>query len=197
MNKKTLYISVIVFLIVVGGLFFLLNNKNRRKGIETDSQISDLESSDVVVSTDKTEYNKGEIIKVTIKNNLATSILYSKDGDRFWDVEYFENGEWTNSDHAAIGGGFQLTEEDVGEDCYILFYERGFPVELKPGETLSDQWNQKICPYKSSPYKPSTVTLAKSGQYRFTFTYGFEISSDDPFRISDPKIVYSNSFTIR
>ena len=132
-----------------------------------------------------------------MNNKLGTSILYSNGGDRFWGIEYFDNDKWINSAYEE-GGGFQLTEKNIGDACYIVLYERTSPVELKSGTSVSHQWIQKICPFgTASPAEPRIVKYIGSGQYRLTFTYGFEISSDDPYKLSGFKTVYSNSFTIK
>jgi hypothetical protein len=69
---------------------------------------------------------------------------------------------------------------------------------LTSQSNLTTEWNQKICPFTENPYiYKSIVRYIESGKYRFVFYYGFEIDSNDEFRISEPKIVYSNEFTIR
>jgi|GEM_PF-1452564 len=151
----------------------------------------------VAISIDKTEYSKDEIIKIVVSNNLDKPILYFGDGDRFWGIEYFKNGKWVNAGYEE-GGGFQLTDEKIGDVCYIVFYERSLPVELKSGSSLSNQWNQKICPFGIlNPVDPKAVKYIGNGQYRLTFIYGFEVSSDDPYKLSNFQTVYSNIFTIK
>jgi len=155
------------------------------------------DKSGVIISTDKTEYNKVEIIKIVVCNQFDTSVLYCSGGDRFWDIEYFKDNKWMHPAYEK-GGGFQLTEKNVGESCYVALYERMPPVELKSGSTLSGQWNQKICPFGTTgPDEPKTVKYIEKGQYRIVFIYGFTVSSDDPYRLSDFQTVYSNSFTIK
>ncbi len=153
--------------------------------------------SGVIISTDKTKYDKGEIIKIVVNNKLDTSILYYSGGGKFWGIEYFKDDKWINPAYES-GGGFQLTEKNLGDSCYIALYERESPSEFKPQTNLSSQWNQKICPLgTASPAEPRIVKYIGGGQYRLTFTYGFEISSDDPYKLSGFKTVYSNSFTIK
>lgn len=151
----------------------------------------------IVVSTDKTEYGQGEMIKIVVNNGLENPILYSGSGDRFWSIEYFEDGRWVNP-YSKKGGDFQLTEKNIGDACYIALYERSFPEELASQSNLTAQWNQKICPFGTEGLdKPKIVRYIESGKYRLVFYYGFKISSSDPFEISEPKAVYSNEFAIK
>ncbi len=179
------------------GDIFLSSNFLKPSEIKIIQSTDNSNKSGVIISTDKTEYNKGEIIKIVVNNKLDKSVLYSSGGDRFWNIEYFRNGKWTNPG-LEEGGGFQLAEKNVGENCYIALYERTSPVELKAGSNLSSQWSQKICPFDtSSPAEPRTVKYIESDQYRLAFIYGFEVSKDDPYKLSDFQTVYSNAFTIK
>lgn len=153
-------------------------------------------TSDLTISTDKIDYNEGEIINIVVKNELDKPILYYNGADKFWGIEYLKESNWINPAYEK-GGGFQLTEEGIGDDCYILLYERGYPLELKSQSSISSQWNQKICPFGTgSPAEPRAIKYIGSGEYRLVFNYGFEISDDDPFRILDYKTIYSNNFNI-
>ncbi|MFH1781802.1 MAG: hypothetical protein ABH835_04280, partial [Patescibacteria group bacterium] len=152
--------------------------------------------SEITISTDKDQYSKGEIINIIVKNGLDKSVLYSSGGDRFWGIEYFNDNEWIDPGFEE-DGGFQLTEENLGDDCYIALYEGMPPVKLESQSNISSQWNQKICPFGSeSPAEPRTVKYIGSGKYRLVFNYGFEISENDPYRISDFQKIYSNIFII-
>lgn len=72
------------------------------------------------------------------------------------------------------------------------------PIEMKVNSMLLQQWNQRICPFgEEDPSKPSFVKYIGAGHYRLIFSYGFEISSEDPYEIADVKSVYSNEFTIK
>lgn len=72
------------------------------------------------------------------------------------------------------------------------------PSELELQSTITDQWNQKMCPLGTeSPAEPRTVKYIESGKYRLILKYGFEISDDDPYEISDFQETYSNVFTIK
>lgn len=154
-------------------------------------------TSDPTISTDKNNYNKGEIIKIFVKNGLDEPILYSGGGDRFWGIENYKNDEWINAAYEE-SGGFQLTDENIGDNCYILLYERTAPSELSPNSLVSSEWNQKICPFgRGGPTEAKTVRYIESGTYRLVFNYGLELSVDDPYRISDFKKIYSNTFVVK
>lgn len=152
---------------------------------------------EVVISTDKTEYEQGEIIKIVVNNGLNKPVLYSRAEGQFWSIEYFEDGRWVNP-YSKKSGDFQLTEKNIGDACYIALYERSFPEELTSQSNLTAEWNQKICPFGTEGFdKPKIVEYIESGKYRLVFYYGFKISSNDPFIISESKAVYSNEFTIK
>lgn len=155
-----------------------------------------VQDQNVSIATDKPEYEQGEIIKIIVSNGLDQSILYSDSGDRFWDIEYSKDDKWINVDYEE-GGGFQLTEKNIGDTCNIVSWERMSPNELSSQSDIASQWNQKICPFGTEgPDKPRIVGYTESGKYRLVFYYGFEISGNDLFEISESRAVYSNKFTI-
>lgn len=218
MNQKgfsnTMLLFIVIGIVIVGVgsyLTFISTSNDKQVSIPVDvtkptddtkpvtqPPVSDsLNKDTAIISVDKTAYDEGEIIKIVVNNNLDTPILYYSGGDRFWGIEYLKDGEWIDPSYEE-GGGFQLTDENIGSACYVALYERMPPIELKSGDNISHQWNQKICPFgTASPTESRIVSYIESGQYRLTFNYGFEISDDDPYRLSDFKTVYSDSFTIR
>jgi len=152
---------------------------------------------EVTISTDKNNYDKGEVIIIVVKNGLDKTVLYQSGGDKFWGIEYYKDNQWINPAYEE-DGGFQLTKKDIDDNCYIKLYERVLPSEFKPQANLSSQWNQKICPFGTGgPEKPRIVKYIESGKYRLIFYYGFEISKDDPYKIFEVKTVYSNAFVIK
>ena len=155
-----------------------------------------MKKEEVTIATDKTEYEQGELIKITVRNDLDVPILYY-DSERFWGIEYLEDEEWKNLAYER-GGGFQLTKEDINDICYIGLDERMPPVEMKSYSTLSQQWNQRICPFGEGDLgEPRFVEYIGTGRYRLIFYYGFEISNEDPHKTSNQKTIYSNEFTIK
>ncbi len=192
-NKKP--ILIILSAIIVIGIIAMVFYISKPKQI-TPSTPDTETTPEVRISTDKNDYDKGEIINIIVKNELDKPILYSSGGDKFWGIEYFGDNKWVNPAYEE-GGGFQLSEENIGDNCNIAFYERMPPSEFISQSNISSQWNQKICPFGTDgPSEAKTVRFIESGKYRLLFNYGFEISEDDPYRISDFKKIYSNTFII-
>ena len=191
-NKKP--IIIISSTIIVIGFVMFLFYISKSKPITPSTP--NAKTPELTISTDKNNYNRNEIINIIVKNGLNKSILYSSGGDRFWGIEYFKDDKWINPAYEE-GGGFQLTEKNVGNNCSIALYERMPPSELTPQSTILSQWNQRICPFETgSPAKPRAVRYIENGKYRLILNYGFEISDDDPYGISDFKKRYSNTFII-
>jgi len=189
MSKKTLII-LIVFLIIIAVGIFLWQFQPKKETKDISLPVPDkLNDSEVVIYTDKAEYDKGEVIEITVKNNLGTPIFYSSWDGRFWDITPFDIF-------------FQLGHDNIGKDCHMVFYEEMPPVEVEPGASFSTQWNQKICPLDpTNPAESGIVKYIESGQYKLVFTYGIGLSNDEagPYHhgLLDPRTIYSNSFTIR
>jgi len=201
MNKKYL-IPVIIIWVIVGGLFVYWRlQKPSIEYFPTDIPIDvDVPIPDevVVFSTDKTEYEEGETIKMLIENNTDASLPYLSVGEKYWELEYLLGDNWMSFDYNA-GPGFEVTDKQEGEKCYLVLYEQS-ELELGPGETLSSQWNQKVCPFTGlGPKAPKTVYNIKSGMYRFVFKYYPKIqdSSDGSGTDHLKELVYSNAFTIK
>lgn len=151
---------------------------------------------EVSISTDKNEYHKGETLNISVKNGLDELILYYNNGDRFWNIEYLEDGMWKKFGYEGRQG-FQLADGDIGDTCYIAQYELMPPEELEPKKELTSRWNQKICPFETGDVRDAKVVrYIESGKYRFAFYYGFEVMDNLPYRISEPITAYSNPFTI-
>lgn len=122
----------------------------------------------VSISTDKTEYEQGEGITITIKNTLDKSIWYIKETcpPSCCNLHKWENNEWKN-----LGDPMpciQFTEPHSIE-----------PKELKPKGNITKQWGMKI-----------GASFVESGKYKLSFYYGL---SKDNFT---EKTIYSNEFTI-
>lgn len=167
-------------------------------------------AQEVTITTNKVEYEQGEVIKVTVKNELDKSIWYVDFPQRdlhFWGIERFKDNKWEDLAYTE-GDNFRLPiEEDGKEVCYIFMYERpiGHAVELKPNAEFSFQWNQKICPYKmESKEQPFEPVFIEKGHYRFIFRYGLntmELTKPELWErevdLADINTIFSNEFVIK
>ena len=158
---------------------------------ETISVLAD--SSEVTISADKRVYSQGEVMRITARTNKP-GILYYGGGDRFWDVEYLESGVWK-----LLGlelKGFQLTNKELGDACYLLAYERASPVVLN--SSITAEWNQKVCPFGDGDFdQPRDVEYIKRGKYRLSFNYGLKVDEQDPYKIKDYETTYSDVIEIK
>jgi hypothetical protein len=110
MNKKLLIILIIVgVFIVAGGILCLLELR--------------LKPLNILVTTDKTEYIKGENVKILIRNGSRQSF-------RFYGVDYqkFENNEW-------------VFVKDT--DCPCNTMCKSMPITLDSNSTKEFTWDQK------------------------------------------------------
>ncbi len=157
----------------------------------------------IAMATDKTQYVRGETVKLNVTNNLNVPIWYigyPQPDLAFWHIERAQNNGWQRLD-------FRLPRiEGNREVCRIILYERpiGAVAELKPHSDLFYEWNQKICPYKTvtEPFEPETI---EPGRYRFALNYSLDtVKSEDietepwkrPIELGETKIVHSNEFYI-
>ena len=151
--------------------------------------------SEVTINTDKNSYDKDENINIIIINGLKEDVFYYPGGDRFWNIEYYEDEKWNRFGYEGREG-FQLSNEEVGSECYIALYEQVLPEVLESNDELLTNWNQIICPFGDEYDKPSIVQSVGSGKYRLSFSYGFELNEYED-SILKPKTIYSNIFTIK
>ena len=132
-------------------------------------------SDKIIVTTDKIEYEKGDIVEITIKNNLGQSIGYWDYSGQFApssDVQIFLNGKWKSIDGKSIC--------ECKSNCAT--YANGW-VELKSKATITDSWDTK---------EDCTGKSVDDGTYRVRFHYSLDLTSQGNF--SD---VYSKEFTIK
>ncbi|MCK5698600.1 MAG: hypothetical protein KAH93_02045 [Candidatus Aenigmarchaeota archaeon] len=192
-NKKLIILSIVV-LMVIG--IIMISFYNSKLNQIAPSTLDIKTKSEVTISTNKNDYNIGENINLIVDNGLEKTIFYSPAGDQFWGIEYFEDGIWKKFGYDGRKG-FQLTDKIIGDNCYIAQYEQVLPMKLKSKSNLTTNWNQRICPFGTeNPTNPRIVRYIESGKYRLTFRFGFELYDNDQL-ILEPKIVYSNTFTIK
>jgi hypothetical protein len=199
-------IFLIVFIILTG--FFTvkwsqIKEELREETIENGGGNREREA-EVIITTDKREYEQAEIIEISVKNNLDRSIWYRRQGPSeippFWKLEKFEENKWE-----IVYFYLPLWEEEK-EICIIRFHEAPtwYIDELKANSEISHQWNQKICPFdRGDRFEPE---LIQKGRYRFIFKFGLRKihlpkPKEEPWKgeedLTDIKIIYSNEFTIK
>lgn len=151
----------------------------------------------VVVSTDKTSYEQGNALRITVKNNLSQPIYYFWQ-DTFWGLEKRENGTWKNVNQSGGEAVILPTISlDGKEDCILRLYERISPAKLTPGSKIVQEWAQKICDFDIHGKKTADPAYLNPGTYRVKFTYSLKtIEKDGLADLSETTIVYSSPFVV-
>jgi len=180
------YILIVVILaIIVAGFsrwaltHIFLEPWNMEERLIRVKQIKEKgEEEEVSITTDKTEYEQGDAVKSTIKNNLNQSVWYWDNRGRIIPlvgIQIFENGEWKN-----VGG-----KDACACKSNCITYAANW-TELKSKETLTDSWETK---------EDCLGEIAKEGKYRVWFSYDLDFTGqNNPEKFSK---VYSNEFIIR
>ena len=132
------------------------------------------ETREVTITTNKTEYELGETITITVRNGSDKPIWYIKYAcpPSCCNLFRWETNEWKN-----LGDPMpciQVIPPPTGGPYFIK------PHELKLGESIKKQWDMTI-----------GRKSAEGGRYRFSFYYGL---SKDSYT---EKTIYSNEFTIK
>ena len=157
------------------------NEALKTKNIELCMQIRDqscqefclekLKKEMVTITTDKTEYEQGEKIKMIIENNLNQSIWYIEQLGEIFDhcflklpskVQKLENGKWKDI--------------ELPHKCCDVMCRIAPPIKLK---------------LESKTQKELELKISSSGTYRLKFVYYLSNNTNQP------NYVYSNEFTIK
>lgn len=133
-------------------------------------------TEDVTITTDKTEYEQGETVNITVRNGLDKSIWYIKEvcPSSCCNLYKWENNKWEN-----LGDPIPCWSPPPplpGES----FLGGLKPDLLEPEAVITKQWDMT-----------TRYGLAESGKYRFSFYYGL---SENNFT---EKTIYSPEFTIK
>ena len=215
-SKTTLLIILLVIFFLAAGFFAyqwwqikgelarqIEENENLKNQIaELQKEIEKLKISqpgEVTITTDKTEYKQGEIIKITIRNNSDKPIFGWMDMSRWGNLELekFKNGSWVEVDF------WSPVVNPKGLCWGGSFFPDVFTIKkLESYSEFVQEWDQKECPIVGN--KP---TLIEKGKYRLVLTYGFELENwayaPEKYRlyhnrsIKDPRTIYSNEFIIK
>ena len=155
----------------------------------------------IVMTTDKMQYGKGDIVKLKVTNNLDIPIWYIWYSQRdlpFWEIEKNLNNDWQRMN-------YPLPFSDGGREvCQLTLLERpiGVVKELKPHSELFFGWNQKICVFKKVT-EPTEPEMIERGRYRFVFRYSLDtVKSENaetqpwkrPVELGEMEVIYSNEF---
>jgi len=192
------YILIVVILAIIVGVILWCCLKSP----EIEFPPVKLEEK-VIITTDKTEYEFSEIVKITVKNNSNKSIwdFGVCGGSPWWDLQKLEENEWKelNFSFPSLESSSAIPEEpkEIKVICDFIVCEKPELSELKPGSEIIGEWDlsRSICEWPLKPVGiPETEpTPVERGTYRVFIVYGFNKDFSSPER----EIVYSNEFKIK
>ena len=161
----TLLFTGIGTVIIVGGYMIGDYYKNKIENIPVEEEI--------VITTDKMEYEQGEEVKITIRNNSNNSI---------WHLGNISPHSCKNAFDIGI-------KEENYEEFYSLSgaYCIGGPRELKSHSVMMDQLNPK----EGLALLVANEHIQFPATYKLKFRYGYEKDR------SSQAWIYSNEFTIK
>jgi len=160
------------------------------KNIELCKEIRDLSCREfclemvreklVTITTDKTEYTKGETIKIILRNNLDRPIWYY---------------DW--SEFGCVGG-FSIGKK---EERYKEFYPLATEKCLRPIAKLEPK-SEKVYKLNLSLFTPAREHWEKYnvkllGTFKLKFNYFLNEISAREYHINKAITIYSNEFTIK
>ena len=134
----------------------------------------------VTITTDKTEYTKGETIKIILRNNLDRPIWYY---------------DW--SEFGCVGG-FSIGKK---EERYKEFYPLATEKCLRPIAKLEPK-SEKVYKLNLSLFTPAREHWEKYnvkllGTFKLKFNYFLNEISAREYHINKAITIYSNEFTIK
>lgn len=169
-SKKVYFTIAIVFTaIVIGliaGIFVITHNCKKYE-----------QKKDISITTDKTEYEQGEIVKITIENNSGRE---QQMGFPIYSVEKFENDKWVEIKRVYC---------PCGAICKIMG-----PPPIKSRSKLKFEWDQQESWCDDSVamiYSKKISKQVSAGRYRIK---GVKRDIDGT---NDDQLIYSNEFIIK
>ena len=133
----------------------------------------DCVEKEVTITTDKTEYEQGEMVEITFDNNKPEPIYVYFEGcrhftepigyvresvQRFWNMNKFEDGKWRKL----------ITNFDLYDDIFCYTDSAGWDTILKEFKSpIVVKWNQTT--YANYPRKASEAVT--SGKFKVEFCY--------------------------
>jgi hypothetical protein len=132
-----------------------------------------LNAERVVVTTDKAEYQRGEVVQITVRNNLQTPLWYAQKvecGLPFWLLQSCDGVEISIVEHFCV---WAAPQHDF--------------TQLDPGETLAGSWDTQGDGMNLKPAEP--------GCYRILFPHAL---TELKFEWEGKRIdAYSDEFTVK
>ena len=170
-TKIKILIGVLIVGVILIGGWWVWNRYFRPVGISGTPLLPKIPIAPVRLTTDKTEYEQGETVKVRVKNNLDKPIYYR---------------DWCGSWNMCGGSSFKLGKKENGE---YHFHHIGLAECLQPVVEL--RAGGEII-YSLDPRNLMKGQLDEGG-YKWEFIYGLEKENES---LTNTKTIYSNEFTI-
>lgn len=181
MPKLIMSVTLIVMLgAFLGILYYFAANISKPSSSITVVPVGWLHTKkDVVIVTDKAEYERGEELRITVKNNLQKTIFYAAGLSHCSDKPY-------NIYHLSTQKGEWINILPISPECAAVV-GAGSPVykELNVGESIEFAWDQKIWELTDD------VIQAPNGKYKISVKYK-ELKEAEEIRE-----IYSPEFTIK
>ncbi|MFH1712943.1 MAG: hypothetical protein ABH896_02030 [Candidatus Jacksonbacteria bacterium] len=143
------------------------------------------------ITTDKTEYKQGEMVKTAVFNGLDFSV-YADSWKGSWNILQYQGNKWNN-----LCSGRQRTiptclcENNPDGNCpHREAPEERFD-EIKPSESADWSWDQKIL--QGTEKGCSNWIDALPGKYRVEFRHFYTLDVNK----REWEIIYSNEFSIK
>ncbi len=142
-----IFLLIIIGVFIIGVILYLVINNNK-----TADEGRNKADNSVIISTDKKEYKKGQIVKITIRNNTK-SAMYNAHGDYIDHIEkyydFYKDWGSIRNDQLCGAGPFPSPAP-----VYI---------KIKPGKFIKQEWDQKEswCEGNITKYEQ-----ASTGKYR-------------------------------
>ena len=177
-NKKLFYGILVIAVLAIAGISLLVLNKPSTTPTLTQ---------EVTITTDKTKYGQGEIIKYTVKNNKDTpawiEILLPPMGEGpLFAIEKKIKEKWTYIGYPSFCAlGYEPPEKEL--------------IKIEPGGEYKGSWDQAFCNIEAITTEepnPPMENLSR-GIYRIKYEY----SNIERMGIADMVDMYSNEFTIK
>ncbi len=135
---------------------------------------------EVIVTTDKMEYEQGEMVKITVENN---SDREQRMGYPIYVVERFENNSWLSVRQVWC---------PCGTTCSII------NLSIKPKDNLEIEWNQRESWCDDPNLTTNTIILLHSEEISNQVQSGrYRIKSIKVDLNNAKETIYSNEFTIK